>query len=190
MILTVLIGDEQFYGESEGDAEQLITRVLEGLEFGDSAWLSIDDQRREEGSYASNALKISMNPSTGYGGVIWQAGTNYPKQGGIYSYTWISDNPNPPEVDPRILSDPHHPVFMEPASALPLSELRKVLEEFYRTGTGDRPTCIKWVRGHMNGEREVLGPGVEPAPLSTTDWDSLAGELMNLSSDEGENRSG
>ncbi|MFE6869433.1 Imm1 family immunity protein [Kitasatospora sp. NPDC057692] len=162
----------------------MISKVLETLDFGDSAWFSIDDQPPAEDNYGSNSLKISVNQSTGYGGVIWQAGAIHSKRGGVYAHTWVSDNPEPPTRDPKILSDPHHPVFMEPASALPISEVRKVLEEFYQAGTGDRPTCINWVRGRMNGEREELGPGVEPAPQSSTDWDSLASEIMNLSSDK------
>ncbi|MFD0276835.1 Imm1 family immunity protein [Kitasatospora sp. NPDC127111] len=180
MILIVIIGDERLYGESEGDAERLISRAMESLEFGDNAWLSIDDRRREAGSYASNSLKVSINRSTGYGGVIWQVSTSYPKQGGIYAHTWVSDNPEPPTTDPKVLSDVHHPVFMEAASALPVAEIRKVLEEFYRAGIGDRPTCINWVRGHMNGEREERGPGVEPAPESSTDVEAVLGDIMKF----------
>ncbi|MFF7459781.1 Imm1 family immunity protein [Kitasatospora sp. NPDC008115] len=182
MILNVTIGDRRFHGASAKDAELLISRVLEGVDFGDTAWISVDDRPLGDGSFASNSLKVSLNQSTGYGGIIWQVSSGCSRQGGIYAYTWVSDNPEPPAEDPRVLSDPHHPVFMEPASALPLSEVRKVLEEFYQAGTGDRPTCINWVRGHMNGEREELGPGVEPAPQSSTDWYSVASEIMNLSS--------
>ncbi len=188
MILTVLIGDERLHGETEAEAERLISRVMETLEFGDNAWLTIDHVCRGEGVYADNTLKVSINPETGYGGLSWQVGINYPKQGGIYSCTWVSDNPEPPAIDPRILSDAHHPVFMEPASALPLPEVRKVLEEFYLTGTGDRPKSINWVKGHMNGERVERGQGVEAAPHSSTDFEAVLGDIMEFAMNKDETR--
>ncbi|MFF7458669.1 Imm1 family immunity protein [Kitasatospora sp. NPDC008115] len=190
MVLTVLINSEEHHATDEAGAERIISKVMESLDYGGIAWLSIDKQIREEGVYADNTLKVVINRSTGYGGLVWHVGTAYPEQGGIYSHTWISDNPEPPTTDPMLLSDPWHPVSMEPASALPLTKVREVLGEFCRAGTGDRPACISWVKGKMNGEREELGAGVEPAPHSSTDWDSLVGEIVNLCPKEGESRSG
>ncbi|MET7749740.1 Imm1 family immunity protein [Micromonospora sp. NPDC005367] len=42
-------------------------------------------------------------------------------------------------------------------SVLPLAQVRAAVEEFCRTGTGDRPECIRWVRGEINGERWAAG---------------------------------
>ncbi|WP_398900972.1 Imm1 family immunity protein [Streptomyces sp. 1114.5] len=36
---------------------------------------------------------------------------------------------------------------------MPVPEVRAALEEFCRMGTGNRPECIRWVCGYMNGYR-------------------------------------
>ncbi|MGW2935724.1 Imm1 family immunity protein [Streptomyces sp. NPDC001156] len=43
-----------------------------------------------------------------------------------------------------------------PRSTLPVTQVHAALEEFCRTGAGDRPECIYWVRGEINGERLKL----------------------------------
>jgi hypothetical protein len=69
-----------------------------------------------------------------------------------FNYTWISDNPNPPVFDPRVVSDTGVPRFHDPRSTLPVEEVRAAVEEFCRSG-GERPKCVHWVRGEMNGIR-------------------------------------
>nr|WP_121175647.1 Imm1 family immunity protein [Streptomyces sp. 1114.5] len=56
-------------------------------------------------------------------------------------------------LDPRAVSDPGEPRFHDPRSCLPVPEVRAALEEFCRMGTGNRPECIRWVCGYMNGYR-------------------------------------
>ncbi|MEU9079159.1 Imm1 family immunity protein [Kitasatospora sp. NPDC048538] len=51
----------------------------------------------------------------------------------------------------RVVFDPGDPRFHNPRSCLPVLEVRAALEEFCRMGTGNRPECIHWVRGYMNG---------------------------------------
>lgn len=153
MILTVMIHDEQRHAETAGEADLLISNVLESLKWGDNAWFTLDRQSQKNLAYADSTLMVSINKSTGYGGVVWHVSTGYPRQGGIYDFTWVSDNPLPPAFDPKVLSDSHTPVYMAPASVLPMPEIRKVLTEYCHNRTGDRPGCIDWVKGHMNGHR-------------------------------------
>jgi hypothetical protein len=51
------------------------------------------------------------------------------------------------------VSDPGYPLFYHPRSVLVEDRVREVLEEFCRTGTGERPSVIGWVRGDTNGQR-------------------------------------
>ncbi|MEV7783177.1 Imm1 family immunity protein [Kitasatospora sp. NPDC088351] len=180
MVLTVLIGDERHYGETQDDADRLISKVMEILQSGRNAWLSIDGHRRDRDGHSDNHLVVSLNRETGYGGIVWFVSEKYPKRGGIYESVWVSDNTTPPAIDPKVISDLSHPVFMEPASVFPLPDVRKILEEFYRTGTGDRPTCINWVKGHMNGERVERKSDANPAEDSFTGAEALLDDLMKL----------
>ena len=66
---------------------------------------------------------------------------------------WVSDNPAPPDFDPRVLSDPGCPLWYDPRSTLPVARVRAALRELCRMGTGDRPECVQWVHGEINGER-------------------------------------
>lgn len=78
--------------------------------------------------------------------------------GGIFDHVWVSNNPEPPVEDPKVVSDPWTPVYLDRKSVLPIPQIRAALEEFCRVGTGDRPETIGWVHGHMNGMRmEVEG---------------------------------
>ncbi|MFJ8746515.1 Imm1 family immunity protein [Embleya sp. NPDC127516] len=85
----------------------------------------------------------------------------------------MSDNPEPPDLDPRVVSDPCYPLFHDPSSALPIPRIRAALEEFCRAGTGERPECIDWVVGGMNGQRFDRPPIAEFVEDPEIDWDSL-----------------
>ncbi|WP_440103657.1 Imm1 family immunity protein [Streptosporangium sp. H16] len=141
----------------------LITEVIENLESessaprcdpGDDAWFMFSDRRHVDGpDMPNNFLRISVNSTTGFGGLIWFVGENHPARGGVFDHAWISDNPNPPDFDPRVVSDPGEPAFHDPRSTLSIHEVRTAVEEFRRTGTGDRPECIRWVHGDVSGHR-------------------------------------
>ncbi|MET8539084.1 Imm1 family immunity protein [Kitasatospora sp. NPDC004799] len=162
--------------ETREDAERLITWVMENAGSGRNAWFVFNED--EAGPSSDSTLMVAMDREAGYGGLVWCVSLRYPKRGGIYACTWVTDNPSPPEDDPKVISDAWTPVFMEPATVLPLPEVRKALEEFCREGTGDRPTCVGWVKGHLNGSRVELGPAATPVPESSTDWDSVLGAVM------------
>jgi len=117
------------------------------LASGDIAIICFADECLYEGGAPSvneSHLQASLNKTTGYGAFIW-----YPPDGQV----WISDNPRPPALDPRVIADPGYPLFHDPASALPLSQFQKVLEEFCYSGTGTRPERADWVPGDMCGRR-------------------------------------
>ncbi|MEV0513813.1 Imm1 family immunity protein [Nonomuraea sp. NPDC050405] len=105
--------------------------------------------------WPDNFLQIAVNATTGYGGLIWFVSAERAEKAGdgISEYVWVSDNPCPPDFDLRVVSDPGIPMFHDIRSTLPVSLVRAALEEFCRTGTGDRPKCINWVRGETNGGR-------------------------------------
>jgi hypothetical protein len=66
----------------------------------------------------------------------------------------VSDNPRPPDFDPRVVADPGYPLFHDPSSTLPLDQVRAALEEFCYSGVGDRPVSVQWIKGDINGRRE------------------------------------
>ena len=102
----------------------------------------------------TNSLKIAINKTTGYGALIWFVTAQFPKKGGIYDRVWVSNNQQPPGFDTRVASDPWDPDFHDPRSTLPLASVRAAVEEFCRTGTGDRPECIDWVEASsFSGDR-------------------------------------
>jgi hypothetical protein len=83
--------------------------------------------------------------ATGYGALIWQATSPDPEPGVPAHQRWLSSNPEPPDFDPRVVADPYAPFFHDPDTTLPAARIREALEEYCRTGTGDRPKCIEWV---------------------------------------------
>jgi hypothetical protein len=102
-----------------------------------------------------NYLHVRMNSFTGYGGLIWHVMGERARATGAEDdqWCWASDNPTPPSFDPLVLSDPGGPLSFDPRSTLPAAQIRAAMEEFSRTATGERPTCVRWVHGQMSGER-------------------------------------
>jgi hypothetical protein len=76
-----------------------------------------------------------------------------PGRSEVFDHTWISHNPDPPNFDPQVVADPGYPLFHHPRSTLPLDCVRLALEEFCRASSGERPQCIQWVQGELNGQR-------------------------------------
>ncbi|WP_203883999.1 Imm1 family immunity protein [Planotetraspora kaengkrachanensis] len=156
--------NEWHYGESQDEASQLITEVMKGLRgeeesdglywTGDDAWFCLADRRHSnEDQVSGSYLRVAVNRHTGYGALIWLVDQADPRKGGVYDSVWISDNPESPDFDPRVVSDPGYPLFHDPSSTLPVAQIRAALEEYCRAYTGERPECISWVEGHLNGQR-------------------------------------
>ena len=159
VILNVFFDKEWHHYESRDEVTSAISGILEGGGAGAraegsrsadaGAWFGFSDFRVEGNDMPDNFLRVAVNEETGYGGLAWGVTDRHPIPSGV----WISDNPNPPEFDPRVISDPGCPVFYEPQSTLPLGLVRAALEEFCYLGTGARPVCVRWVRGNVNGRR-------------------------------------
>jgi Immunity protein Imm1 len=154
VILNVFFRNEWRYAETWHDMGTLTMSVLRTMEAGSEiASFGFSDRRHSGVSGPDNNLRLAINRETGFGGLIWFVDRSSPRQGEIFDYVWVSDNPEPPVEDPRVASDPWTPVYLDRRSVLPLSRIRAALEEFCRVGSGVRPESIDWVRGQMNGMR-------------------------------------
>lgn len=150
MILSVFFKDRWHYGERV-DASRLITEVMEELQGeggigrsyspGEDAWFLLADQRCGNEPVEGSNLRVAVNQRTGHGALVWFVNPRF-RKGGIHDHVWVSDNPEPPDLDPRVVSDPCYPLFHDPSSALPIPRIRAALEEFCRAGTGERPECV------------------------------------------------
>ncbi|MEV8322650.1 Imm1 family immunity protein [Kitasatospora sp. NPDC056731] len=160
MILTISYGSDLRYPVSRQESDDLITEAIRFISprttadgrsvARHEAWFSFTEPQAE---YPSANLRVAANETTGFGAVIWFTDGRPPRRGGIYDDAWISDNPTPSRVDSSLVSDPGYPRFHDPASAIPLGQVRAAIEEFCRSGTGARPECIAWVTGDINGQR-------------------------------------
>lgn len=165
MILNVRIGAEYYHAETWPDMFDLIDLVIceqrfsiPGVGVGDPVSFSFAHERRTaetRGWWPDNYLRAGVNASTGYGGLVWYVSPKRAEASGdeVSQWCWVSDNQFPPGFDPKVFSDPGSPLCYDPRSTLPVSQVRSALEEFCRFGTGNRPECINWVHGEINGER-------------------------------------
>jgi hypothetical protein len=160
MILHVQIGPTYHYATAWSETATLIARVLQGppSSIPEPVTFSFADRRHTadtRGWWPDNLLQVGVNPATGYGGLIWHVSPDRAERSGTERdlYSWVTDNPQPPTTDPLVVSDAGAPRCYDPRSTLPLADIRTALEEFCRSGTGDRPESVRWVHGDLNGER-------------------------------------
>ncbi|MFI1200624.1 Imm1 family immunity protein [Streptomyces sp. NPDC020883] len=168
MILNAVIHGTYHYAENWREMSDLITEVTEnlksedpgalGISPGDLACFMFASERHTSDTFSwwpDNFLHVAVNASTGYGGLTWNLSAERAAkaQDEMSNHVWVTDNSTPPDFDPRVVSDPGYPLFYSPSSTLPVSQIRAALEEFYRAGTGNRPECVSWVRGELNGQR-------------------------------------
>ena len=160
VILLALLHRQRHVADDRPQQEALIREVLEhlrsegvvtvgGLDYetaGEVAVFAFADRRPAgDDAWPDATLTIAVNTTTGYGGLVWSgtvldADTDTP-----IHQRWLSSNPQPPGFDPRVVMDPHIPMFHDPDTTLPAARIREALEEYCRTGTGERPQCIDWV---------------------------------------------
>jgi hypothetical protein len=167
MILNAIVHGHYHYATTWPEMATLITEVIEGsspersgpgVDPGEEAEFSWAEGRHDADTFdwwPDNYLKVAVNPTTGFGALLWYATVDRVGQPGdeIPKHIWVSDNPEPPDFDPRVVADAGHPTFHDRRSTLPTERIRVALEEFCRAGTGDRPSSVSWVVGEMNGER-------------------------------------
>jgi hypothetical protein len=105
-----------------------------------------------------NVLGVGIDYESGYGAVLWYCDGEMRENvatstsSDVAENVWVSWNPSPPEVDPQVVSDPASPSYFNRISAIPLSVVGSVIEEYFRSGTGFRPAGLQWVKGHFTGE--------------------------------------
>lgn len=100
-----------------------------------------------------HCLYVSVNPATGRGALIWFSTADRPVTTTSPQGIWVSDSPVPPDTDPDVPADPYNGIFHDPASTLPTSDVLAAVEEFYTSGTGDRPSSVNWTHADMQGLR-------------------------------------
>ncbi|MFI0242276.1 Imm1 family immunity protein [Streptomyces sp. NPDC016845] len=109
-------------------------------------------------SVPDNVLSVGLDHKSGYGGILWYCDLGLvdkviEKNGAdVANSVWVSLNPKPPVTDPKVLSDPWTPYFFDRVSVLPVSVIRATIEDYFREGTGFRPTRVQWAKGHFTGE--------------------------------------
>lgn len=100
-----------------------------------------------------NLLLVAVNNGTGFGALTWCVRETHPAPRHLHEHIWISDNPDPPAFDPRVVAEPSEQAFHDRRSTLPVAKMLEAIEEFCRVGTGDRPESIGWVPGDLEGVR-------------------------------------
>ncbi|MEV0677787.1 Imm1 family immunity protein [Actinosynnema sp. NPDC050436] len=168
LTLNVVVHGVYRYAETWEEMSALIAEVMDnlkseevggpGISPGEQACFMFADGRHTVNScdrWPGNYLYVAVNRSTGFGGLTWFVNTERAarENDGISEYIWVSDNPSPPDRDPRVVSDPGCPLFYDRRSAVPIERVRVVLNNFCRVGTGARPVGVDWVHGEMNGRR-------------------------------------
>ncbi|MFF7459790.1 Imm1 family immunity protein [Kitasatospora sp. NPDC008115] len=169
MVLNARYDMQWRHADNWNDASSLIDMTLAALKPyqerrdnilapGTMAMFCLAEHPLSDGAEGDSTLLVSANSNTGFGALIWYLADGNPLKRGIFEHAWISDNPQPPEFDPRVVSDSGYPLFHDRASTLPISKVRAALEEFARTGTGERPECISWTLGNIDGQRHDRAP--------------------------------
>jgi immunity protein Imm1 of predicted polymorphic toxin system len=153
-VLNISVGGEWWHPTGRSETAALIDRIMRwqeswfpGFGIGGSVALCVtaEPYAAAAGSpWPDNYLQVGVNSFSGYGGLVWVG------DGGC----WVSDNPEPPGVDPFVLSNSGGPLSHHPRSTLPVARIRTVVEEFCRAANGERPTGVRWVPGGMSGERD------------------------------------
>lgn len=149
------------FARSDAEVADLIDHIMTGLnqggrtadgfetppEFGTLAIVEGEYPQETNERWPISYLQVSVNTSNQYGALTWYT-TRTPEGAGndhISQFVWISHNPNPPLLDPRLILDPGTPIYFPIEAALPVAQVREAAEEFCRVRTGDRPECIQWM---------------------------------------------
>ncbi|MEV4283859.1 Imm1 family immunity protein [Actinoplanes xinjiangensis] len=185
MILCFAVGECCRFIDVRGDAIGVAQKILEELAAearpgfpGQVAVLTFVQRAWEEvAAQTDNHLLASINVETGYGALIWYVTEDRKPKRDINNQVWVTNSLHPVEVDPRVVADPDCGTFYHPRSTIPLDQIRAALEEFCTMGTGDRPECVTWVSGGIDGRRDDE-PYAGRAPDSTDAWqDPWSGNL-------------
>ncbi|GLW03949.1 Imm1 family immunity protein [Streptomyces lavendulae] len=111
-----------------------------------------------ESAETDNVLGVGVDHESGFGGLVWYCMDDVAErvaesQGEeVADYVWVSRNLSPPAVDPEVVYDRGGPTCFNRISAIPVEDVRSSVLEYYREGTGFRPTCVEWIKGNFTGE--------------------------------------
>ncbi|MEU8514586.1 Imm1 family immunity protein [Kitasatospora sp. NPDC048722] len=161
MILRISFAGKHVFPTSQEEVDGLISEAIRYITPGEGGdgngpWHDAGFSFLEpDAPFPSAFLRLAANEATGFGALVWCV---FGREGGIYDDAWISDNPTPSEIDSRLVCDAYYPRFHDPASAVPLPQVREAIKEFCRSGTGERPESIAWVTGEINGPRNDRPP--------------------------------
>jgi hypothetical protein len=151
--LQFTLGRERSVAASAEEARLVASAVLREAgrrrEVGVLGFLD-EDGSNPSARWPSRQLRVAVNLDTGFGGLIWHA-LRGSGSDPVASRVWVSDNQNPPDADPMVVSDTHVPIFLARRSVLPVSRIGEAVKEFCCGGTGARPECIEWAEGQVNG---------------------------------------
>ncbi|GEB60120.1 Imm1 family immunity protein [Streptomyces gardneri] len=120
-----------------------------------AVWLTFD---REEEKTPIGFLDVSANLESDLGGIVWFVSDSEAERiesetgSDMGNHFWVSDSGRSREGGSTVLSDHYAPSYFDPRGVLPLTEVRKAVEEFCQS-QGRRPSGIRWVTGNQNGTR-------------------------------------
>ncbi|MEV6846726.1 Imm1 family immunity protein [Actinoplanes sp. NPDC051411] len=138
MAISVLLDRQEILPKNPDDVAAVISRIMNNRD-SEAAQISVG---------GDDLLIVSVNSETGYGAIVWFVSRGSARKGGIYDHVWISDNPNPPQSDPRVFADLQSAIYHDRLSTIPAPQVQKALEEYFETGTGT-------VRNPSNGSKDT-----------------------------------
>ncbi|WP_331735081.1 Imm1 family immunity protein (plasmid) [Streptomyces sp. NBC_01166] len=159
-----VFNDEPLYLETQNELNEYLDKIFvedRHLNAEKVATFQVVDISAGKTDTPDNVLAIGIDYLSGYGGILWYCdGAIFDRVAetlgeDVADNVWVSRNPNPLENDPQVVCDPWCPSYFDRVSALPLDEVRSVVEGFFHEGTGYRPTQIDWVKGYFTGELQI-----------------------------------
>ncbi|MFI0242277.1 Imm1 family immunity protein [Streptomyces sp. NPDC016845] len=160
MIVELWVDGEMRRVSTQEDAEKAINEALTaihpddeveaGIEPNSIATLHVYNVAEETNlpERPENSLTIGVNRRTGFGGMTWW-GEEIPED--PTQFHWVSATDSPPELDPRVIADPWHPLWYGKYNCIPMKKVEMAVAEFWRSG-GKRPTIVNWEPSTANGE--------------------------------------
>lgn len=145
LVLNVTIADEIIYPRGRHEVDAVVDRITSVPYWQQPVRIAYSFAPAASFSDVCSFILASVDEETGYGGLIWSATSRSPVQDFPFNDMWVSDTQMPPEVDPRVLSDPHTPAFFHRCSVLPVSAVKDAVREFCLSSDGARPISIDWV---------------------------------------------
>ncbi|WP_169814745.1 Imm1 family immunity protein [Nocardia crassostreae] len=90
--------------------------------------------------FPAACLTVAISADRTCGALVWMPSGHLLAKGGVYGNIWISDNPEPPSVDPELFGDAHTGRMHDPASAVPIDRVRA--DTTGQSSKSDRPIAL------------------------------------------------